>query len=228
MMRLPFPASLAPLVAAALLFVSFSLSREARADEQPWMPARLHLGPRVTLYPQALEIDGRSQPSDGTSSGYGVNGAFRYHFLPWLGAEVSGSISRFSSEWSERRGETRTRADLAAGPLFIHTFPTSKFQVQLRFALPVGITWVWFDEGPERAVIEQYQTGRGFTVTLVGGLDIFFVGPHGAYLDLGLGGGAFSVQHSATLKADPTVRSTEQYRYSGTTALIGGGYAYRF
>ena len=74
---------------------------------------------------------------------------------------------------------------------------------------------------------ETYSRGRGLNLSLVAGLD-FFGQHHGGYVDAAYAAHLTWVTHHATLKSDPTIRSTESYRYVEHAAVFGVGYAYRF
>lgn len=206
------------------------LGRTQQACAQDFSPAssRLFVGTLGGLMaPPSLEIDGKSQPTEGNDIVLGFSAGYLQRLAPHLGLELFGSIGPSTTAWSDGRGESRTRADLALGPVYATTIHLKRPEVSWRIGLPVGYTWAWFHAGKGRAVDESYSDGRGLNVSLTSGFD-FFGHHHGAYLD-----GSYSmhltwIDHHAVLKSDPSVRSDETYRYLEHTFVVGIGYLYRF
>ncbi|RYZ01919.1 MAG: hypothetical protein EOO73_33670 [Myxococcales bacterium] len=90
------------------------------------------------------------------------------------------------------------------------------------------MTWVWFDEGPSRAVEARYEGGRGFSFGAVAGVDFALSANHAVYVEAGLEISSVRMTRSATVKANPSLRGEETYRYSDSRLSLGWGYALRF
>jgi len=224
--------SLIAFAALALLL----LTRAARADEDA--RGALYVGPKLSYFgSSALQIDGKTQDAEDDPFGYGLSAGYRFRFVPWLGVQLGGSIGKYSTRWSRQRDESRVRADLALGLVVVGAIyrppgdqPLSKrgiSRVDWRVGLPVGLTWVWLDEGPSRSVEAHYSGGRGYTVAPVVGADLF-AGRHGAYIELGVSISRLHVKRTATLRGDPSVGGEESYRYSDGVLSLGWGYALEF
>jgi hypothetical protein len=217
-----------PSAISATLF-ALLLAPRARAEETTVPPrSRIYTGLSGSLTSNpTLSIDGQKQPSEGNSPGFAYTVGYLQRLMPHLGAVLTGGFGPTSTAWSSDRGESRTRADLAIGPVFCGTLGQSHPYVEWRLALPVGYSWAWFRQARGRAVEEKYSDGHGLNLSLVAGLD-FFGQHHGGYLDVAYAARLTWITHSATLNSDPTIHSDQAYRYFEQAAVFGAGYAYRF
>lgn len=207
----------------------------ARADDATPRRSTLYVGPKVAFFGSSgLVIDGETQKSESDFTDYALSAGYRYRLLPWLGAELSGSIGKYSTSWSRERDESRARADIALGPVLLGTLYRARAakarlsRADWRLGIPVGVTWAWFEAGASRAVQARYEGGRGFTFGAVAGVDFSFAGNHGAYVDVGLAMSSLSITRSATVSAAPSVGGDEAYRYSDVRLWLAWGYALHF
>lgn len=214
----------------ALLLALLVLCRstEARADSPSPPRSRLYMGSSFSISAQSsLTVDGRPQGDEGGAFGLAVNVGYLQRLVPHLGVGLFAGMGLAPSYWSEQRGETRNRAQLALGPVFFGTEVRRRPTIEWRIGLPIGYTRAWLRPGPGRAVEETYSPGSGLNISLIGGLDILGA-HHGGYFDLGYALHLTWLTHTATLKADPSVQSQQSYRYSDHALIVGTGYTYRF
>jgi hypothetical protein len=125
------------------------------------------------------------------------------------------------------RGESRTRAQLALGPVFVGTYQTRRPNIEWRIGMPFGYTRAWFNPGKDRAVEENFSTAHGMNLSLVAGIDILGK-HHGGFVDLAYALHLTWLSHTATLKSDESVQAKQSYRYLDLGVVFGSGYVYRF
>lgn len=174
----------------------------------------------------SLRIDGQGQPSEGRVETLAFMLDYVQHLAPHVGVELLGSVGSTSSRWSEARGESRARAELAMGPVFaVERGRRTRFEWHV--SLPVGYTFAWFGAGEDRIVSESYAHGAGLNFQLKTGLGIF-ARHHGGFIDVGYAFHVTWIDHRAHLISDPSISSTERYQYIEHAGFIGGGYTYLF
>lgn len=215
-------------LALGLASIALGLASAAHAQEMSPASSRFFTGAQGgVMAPPSLHIDGKAQPSEGNDLAFGLTAGYLQRLAPHLGLQLIGTLGPAATAWSIARGESRTRADLALGPVYATTIKLRRPQVIWRIGLPIGYTWAWFRAGEGRAVEESYSGGRGLNVSLTSGFD-FFGRRHGGYVDASYAMHLTWIDHHAVLESDPSVRSDEAYRYLEHSFVIGFGYAYRF
>jgi hypothetical protein len=201
---------------------------EARAETSSRPGSRLYQGVAISGSGAAsLNIDDRRQHAEGGSVNVAFNVAYLQGVLPHFGLGLFAGIGSGSTTWSADRGENRTRAQLALGPVFVGTYRARRPNIEWRIGIPLGYTQAWFSPGKSRAVEETFSTGRGMNLSLVAGIDILGK-HHGGFVDLGYALHLTWLTHSATLKSDNSVRTKQSYRYVEQGLALGCGYVYRF
>jgi hypothetical protein len=208
--------------------LAFCCSVEARADTPSPPRSRLYTGSTFSFSAHSsLTVDGRAQDEEGGAVGLAFSLGYLQRLLPHLGAGLFAGLGSAPSYWSEQRGETRNRAQLALGPVFFGTAVRRRPTIEWRIGLPIGYTRAWLNPGPSRAVEESYSPANGVNFSLIGGLDILGA-HHGGYVDLGYTLHLTWLTHTAILKADSSVQSQQSYRYFDRALVLGTGYTYRF
>lgn len=230
------------LLTCCLAALHSSLASTAHAQDSVAPSSRVVGGIVATAGPPpSLRIDGKKQDSErwGAPVLLGVTTSYVQHIAPHFGMEVLGMVAPTSTRWSEMRGESRTRADLAFGPVFalsVRRSPT--LRLEWRVAAPLGYTFAWFSPGKSRAIKESYSLGGGLNFRLKTGLDFAIKVHQTICFDLGYVLHATWVDRRASvvgqavgdqrLIADPPLQGNQRYQYVEHAIFIGGGYAYRF
>jgi len=180
---------------------------------------------------EALESDlvvhGQKQGDEGEALGTGVALSYAQGFLPYVGIVAISRYGTQPTDWSDKRGEHRTRLDLAFGPEFTLSGTTYHAQFDFRLAVPVGPTWAWIHRNDLLGVSDRYSTGKGLVLNVIAGFDVFWQ-HQGVFTELGYVRQFSKFTHHATLDADPTTRVKDYYRYDQQSVVMVLGYAYRF
>lgn len=214
----------------AMLFATLlAVPSVAHAQEPPRSRLELYGGPKlIDIHDSSLSIDGQSRPRTEQLLGIGLDVGARIHLVSLLSLQVGASVGRYSSDLSDTKyAEERTGLDLAAGPVLSGILRPKRPYLGWRVGLPIGPSWAWLDESPGFAVEERFGAGRGINGSLIGALELF-TGRHGGYAEVGLTMTWLRFEHTAWLKADPSVQRHELYRFTDTSLVLGWGYAYRF
>lgn len=205
---------------------SLSNLSEARADTSSRLRSRFYQGFALGVgAASSLTIDDRSQHDEGGTFNAVINAAYVQGVLPHFGLGLFGSIGSASTAWSEDRKETRTRAQLALGPVLV--LPAGYPNLEWRVGVPFGYTRAWFNPGEGRAVEETFSTAHGMNLSLVTGLDMLGE-HHGGFVDLSYVFHLTWLTHTSTLRSDESVQAKQSYRYLERGLFLGAGYAYRF
>jgi hypothetical protein len=202
---------------------------EARAETSSRPGNRLYQGFALGGFGAAatLNIDDRQQHDEGGGVNVALNAAYLQGLLPHFGLGLFAGIGSAATAWSADRGEDRTRAQFALGPVFVGTYQPRRPNIEWRIGIPVGYTRAWFNPGQGRAVEEAFSTAHGMNLSLVAGIDILGK-HHGGFIDLTYAFHLTWLTHGATLKSDESVRTKQSYRYFEQGAFLGFGYVYRF
>lgn len=197
----------------------------ARAETPSRLSSRLYLGAALASGEPKLSIDGGPLLDEDSTINAALNAGYLQGLLPYFGVGLYAGFGSAGTYWSQNRGESRVRAELALGPVFVFQLPW--FSNDWRIGLPVGYTLAWFKPAEGRAVEDEYSTGHGMNAALVFGADI--VGKHhGGFIDFAYTYRLTWLTHTATLKSDESVRVEQSYRYSEGGMAFGGGYVYKF
>jgi hypothetical protein len=198
----------------------------AAGAETPNRPSsRLYTGVAVVGGFPKLSIDGGPALSEDSTPNAALNAAYLQGLLPYFGVILSASVGTAGTAWSEDRGESRARAQLALGPVFVFQLPG--WTVDWRIGLPVGYTHAWHKPVEGRAVADEYSNGHGMNAALLFGADA--IGKHhGGFIDFAYTYRLTWLTHTATLKSDESVHTEQSYRYSEGGFTFGGGYVYKF
>ena len=213
-------------VVAALLALLNAPKAHAETSNRP--SSRFHAGIGFGSLggPSYLSIDHGRWLDEHGSINITFNADYVHGLLPYFGLGLFAGVGTGGASWSLDRGESRSRAQFALGPVFIAPFPGAP-GTELRIGLPVGYTYAWFNPAKGRAVKETFSNGHGMNAALVVGVDI--TGKHhGAFVDLAYALNLTWLTHTATLKSDPSVRSQQEHRYFEHGLMLGAGYVYRF
>lgn len=218
-------AAVCALVAA--LVALHSVSAQAETSSRP--RSRLYQGFAIGAFDAAssLSIDDRRQHDEGGSINVAINAAYLQGVLPHFGLGLFAGIGSGNTSWSDDRGETRTRAQLALGPVFVTKYQVLFPKTEWRIGIPFGYTRAWFNPGKGRAVEETFSTAHGMNLSVVVGVDILGK-HHGGFVDLAYAFHLTWLTHTATLKSDESVQTKQSYRYFDRGLVLGSGYLYRF
>jgi hypothetical protein len=208
--------------------VALHHASEARADTSSRPGSRLYQGFAISAFDAAsLSSNDRQQQDEGGSVNVAINAAYLQGVLPHFGLGLFASIGSGDTNWSANRGEARTRAQFALGPVFVGTYRARRPNVEWRIGIPFGYTRAWFNPGKGYAVEETFSTGHGMNLSLVAGIDILGK-HHGGFVDLAYALHLTWLTHTATLKSDASVQTEQSYRYFYRGLVLGSGYVYRF
>jgi hypothetical protein len=212
---------------AAALLALLNVSA-ARAETARRLSSRLYQGFAIGDIGAASSLsmdDGPSQ-DEGGSTNFAFNAAYLQGLLPYFGVGLFAGVGSADTAWSYDRGESRTRVQLALGPVFVGPLPGAP-GIEWRIGLPIGYTLAWFKPGKGRAVEDTYSNARGMNAALVLGADMLGT-HHGGFIDLAYTFRLTWLTHTATLRSDKAVHIEQSYRYFERGLALGGGYVYQF
>jgi hypothetical protein len=212
-------------VVAALLTL-YNVS-EARADTPSRPDSRLYQGNSIGLSNASLSIDDHHQQDEGAGLFLALTAGYLQGLLPHFGVGLFAGIGSGGTNWSQNRGEGRTRTQLALGPVFVGSLQARRPNIEWRIGMPIGYTRAWFKPGKGRAVEETFSAAQGINLSLVVGIDILGK-HHGGFVDLTGALHMTWLTHTATLKSDESVQTKQSYRYFDRALVLGTGYVYRF
>jgi hypothetical protein len=214
--------------ALVALLVALHHASEARADTSTRPGSRLYQGFAIgASAASSLSIEGGRQQDEGGSVNVALNAAYLQGVLPHFGLGLFASIGSGDTSWSANRGETRTRAQFALGPVFVGTYRARRPNIEWRIGIPFGYTRAWFSPGTGRAVEETFSTGHGMNFSLVVGIDLLGK-HHGGFVDLAYAFHLTWLTHTSTLKSDESVQTQQSNRHFARGLVLGSGYVYRF
>ncbi len=214
---------------AAALLVLYDVS-EARAEKGNHLSSRLYQGVAVSVggdeSAASLSIDGGPAHHEDSYINASINAAYVQGLLPHFGVGLFAGFGSANTFWSYYRDESRTRAQLALGPVFVSELPGTN-GIEWRVGIPIGYSLAWYEPAKGRAVEDTYANAHGMNAAVVVGADI--VGRHhGGFIDLAYSFHLTWLTHTATLRSDASVHVAESYRYFERTLALGGGYVYQF
>jgi hypothetical protein len=218
----------AAVCAIVTALLAFHHVPEARAETPSRPGSRLYQGFSFGNFGVSSSLSiGDHRHDEESGFNVAVNVGYLQGLRRYLGLGLFAGIGSGDTYWSEQRGESRTRAHIALGPIFVGPFYARRPNIEWRIGLPLGYTRAWINPGQNREVEESFSAAHGMNLSVVAGVDI--VGKHhGGFIDVAYAVHLTWLTHTATLKSDRSVQSKESYRYLDQALLLGVGYVYRF
>lgn len=221
---------LAGVLAVAVLSTHIARAAEPKAPRSNAPSPNLRFGfPVVGLITSTtLRVKGREDFNEGMGDYIGGSLAYAHPLLPYLTLMGLARWTTEETDWSDERREVRSRFDIALAPE-LGWSPRSKPPVRATFrvSIPLGPTWSWIKLHQAGPVRHEYSTGFGLNVGLVAGVDVVW-SHSGFFMEFAALRHLTTVDHTATLVADPSVTSSEKYHFDQASVGLGAGYIYRF
>lgn len=195
-------------------------------SDAPRFDSRIFVGEELgMLGSSTLWIDGRRRSAEGGTFYFGLHAGYSHALGRRLSILGLARVASAETDWSDLRGESRTRVDVALGPelhwdeSLVH--PRSGWHI----SAPVGASFGWTSPGEGRAVDESYGLGRGMNLGISGGWDVAGL-HHGAYFDLAWTAHVMWFDHGATLRSTGETLH-ERYLYVDHVFALTIGWMYR-